>query len=268
MERPFGYVSHLIIVEDAMLGLQGKVAVVTGGGSGLGREFCLELAKEGVRVVAADVNTAGAEETARLVTDAGGEAMAVEANVANAASVQAMVAAVLERFGAIDILINNAGLVGELKRVHEVSEESWDRVLSVDLTGVFLCSKYILPNMLERKRGVIINIASVSAFLASNTGVEYTAAKHGVAGLTKQLAYEYGHDGIRAVGVGPGVIETPLTEDWTREGGPFHQLTMDAPAGRYGRPIDIARVVCFLASDEASFMHGHTIPVDGGSIIR
>lgn len=251
-----------------MQGLQGKVAVVTGGGSGLGREFCVELAKEGVRVVAADVNRAGAEETVGLVEGDGGEAIALDLDVADAASVQAMVGAVLERFGAIDVLVNNAGLVGELVRVHEVSEESWDRVMSVDLKGVFLCSKYTIPTMLERGKGVIINIASVSAFLASNTGSEYTAAKHGVAGLTKQLAYEYGHDGIRAVAIGPGVIETPLTKEWTKEGGPFHELTMQAPAGRYGRPIDIARVVCFLASDEADFMHGHTIPVDGGSIIR
>ncbi|MHB1225297.1 MAG: SDR family NAD(P)-dependent oxidoreductase [Gemmatimonadaceae bacterium] len=251
-----------------MEGLKGRIAIVTGGGSGLGREFCIELSREGVRVVAADVDVEGAEETARMVADAGGEAMVVEADVADATSVQAMVAAVVERFGTIDILVNNAGLVGELKRVHEVSEESWDRVHSVDLKGVFLCSKHVLPTMLEKKKGVIINIASASAFIASNTGVEYTAAKHGVAGLTKQLAFEYGHDGIRAIGVGPGVIETPLTKDWTSEGGPFHELTMAAPAGRYGRPIDIARVVCFLASDEAAFMHGHTIPVDGGSIIR
>jgi NAD(P)-dependent dehydrogenase (short-subunit alcohol dehydrogenase family) len=149
-----------------------------------------------------------------------------------------------------------------------VSEESWDRIMAVDMKGVFLCSKAAIPIMLGHGGGVIINIASVSGFLASATGVEYTAAKHGVVGLTKQIAYDYGHDGIRAVGIGPGVIETPLTAEWTREGGPFHELTMDAPAGRYGRPIDIARVVCFLASDEASFMHGHTFPIDGGSIIR
>lgn len=251
-----------------MRGLQDKVAVVTGGGSGLGREFCVELAKEGARVVAADVDEAGAHGTVELVADAGGDGFAVSADVSDAASVQAMVDAVVERHGTIDVLVNNAGLVGEMGRVHEVSEESWDRVMNVDLKGVFLCSKHVLPTMLSAGSGVIINIASVSAFLASKTGVEYTAAKHGVAGLTKQLAYEYGHDGIRAVGIGPGVIETPLTKDWTREGGPFHELTMEAPAGRYGRPIDIARVVCFLASDEADFMHGHTIPVDGGSIIR
>jgi 3-oxoacyl-[acyl-carrier protein] reductase len=251
-----------------MQGLKGKVAIITGAGSGLGREFAIQLAKEGVKIVVADVNEAGASETVKLVTDTGGMAFEHTTDVTKTKSVQAMIAATVERFGAIDILVNNAGLVGELKRVHEVSEESWDRVLNVDLKGVFLCSKYALPKMLEQKKGVIINVASVSAFLASNTGSEYTSAKHGVAGLTKQLAYEYGHDGIRAVAVGPGVIETPLTKDWTCEGGPFHELTMEAPAGRYGRPIDVARLVVFLASDEASFMHGHTIPIDGGSIIR
>ena len=251
-----------------MQGLDGKIAVVTGGGSGLGREFCIELSKEGATVVAADVDSASADETIGLVQGTGGDAMALQVDVANAASAEALVDAVLDRYGRIDVLVNNAGVVGEMGRVHEVSEESWDRVMSVDLKGVFLCSKFAIPAMLQQGKGVIINIASVSAFLASNTGCEYTAAKHGVAGFTKQLAYEYGHDGIRAVAIGPGVIETPLTKDWTREGGPFHELTMEAPAGRYGRPIDIARVLCFLASDEADFMHGHTIPVDGGSIIR
>lgn len=251
-----------------MRGLDKKIVIVTGGGSGLGREFSIELAKEGARIVVADVNRKGADDTVKLVTDAGGEALATETDVARASSVEAMVKATLERFGTIDVLVNNAGLVGELKRVHEVSEASWDRVMNVDLKGVFLCSKYVIPTMLAKKKGVIINIASVSAFLASNTGSEYTSAKHGVAGFTKQLAYEYGHDGIRCVGIGPGVIETPLTADWTREGGPFHELTMQAPAGRYGRPIDIARAVVFLASDEADFFHGHTFPIDGGSIIR
>lgn len=251
-----------------MQGLEGKVAVITGGGSGLGRAFSVELAREGVRVAIPDVDLDGAKETERTVTEAGGQAFALEADVADSASVQRMVADVVNRFGTIDILVNNAGLVGELLPVHEVSEESWDRVMGVDLKGVFLCSKYVIPTMLEAGKGVIINIASVSGFLASRTGVEYTAAKHGVTGLTKQTAYDYGHRGIRCVGVGPGVIETPLTKDWTCEGGPFHELTMDAPAGRYGKPIDVARLVVYLASDEADFMHGHTIPIDGGSIVR
>ena len=251
-----------------MRGLPGKVAVITGGGSGLGRAFAVELAAEQVKVAVPDVDLEGAQETARLVTEAGGEAFALEADVSDSASVQRMVEQVLGRFGTIDVLVNNAGVVGELLPVHEVSEESWDRVMGVDLRGVFLCSKYTIPTMLAAGKGVIINIASVSGFLASRTGVEYTAAKHGVTGLTKQLAYDYGHLGIRCVGVGPGVIETPLTKDWTCEGGPFHELTMEAPAGRYGRPIDVARLVVYLASDEADFMHGHTIPIDGGSIVR
>ena len=251
-----------------MQGLAGKVVINTGAGSGLGRESAIELAKEGSRIAVADVNLAGAQETVATITAAGGDAFALEADVSNSASVQKMIAGVLDHFGTIDILVNNAGVVGQLLPVHEVTEESWDFVMGVDMKGVFLCSKYAIPTMLAKGKGVIINIASVSGFLASATGVEYTAAKHGVTGLTKQLAYDYGHKGIRSIAIGPGVIETPLTADWTCEGGPFHDLTMDAPAGRYGRPIDVARLVVFLASDEADFMHGHTIPIDGGSIIR
>ncbi len=251
-----------------MKGLSGKVVLITGAGSGLGRESAVELASEGSRIAVMDVNLEGAAETVARITGAGGVAFAVQGDVADSTSVQATVATVLDHFGTIDILVNNAGVVGELKPVHEVSEESWDFVMGVDMKGVFLCSKYVIPTMLAKGKGVIINIASVSGFLASATGVEYTSAKHGVTGLTKQLAYDYGHQGIRAIAIAPGVIETPLTKDWTCEGGPFHQLTMDAPAGRYGQPIDVARLVCFLASDEADFMHGHTIPIDGGSIIR
>jgi len=251
-----------------MQGLAGKVVIITGAGSGLGRESAIELAKEGSRIAVADVNLAGAQETVATITAAGGDAFALEADVSNSASVQKMIAGFLDHFGTIDILVNNAGVVGQLLPVHEVTEESWDFVMGVDMKGVFLCSKYAIPTMLAKGKGVIINIASVSGFLASATGVEYTSAKHGVTGLTKQLAYDYGHKGIRSIAIGPGVIETPLTSEWTCEGGPFHELTMEAPAGRYGRAIDVARLVVFLASDEADFMHGHTIPIDGGSIIR
>ena len=248
--------------------LTDRVVIVTGAGSGLGRAFSLDLAEEGARVVVADIDVPGAEETVGLVTGQGGQAVAIEADVSDAASVAGMVEQALAAFGTVDVLINNAGLVGETLPTHEVSESSFDQVMAVDVKGVFLSSKAVIPTMLASGRGVIINIASVSGFIASATGVEYTAAKHAVVGLTKQLAYEYGHQGIRAVGVGPGVIETPLTAEWTQEGGPFHDLTTSAPAGRYGRPVDIARFVSFLASDDASFMHGHTYPVDGGSIIR
>lgn len=245
-----------------------RIVLITGAGSGLGRAAALQIAGEGGAIAVADINLSSAEETVAEIAQAGGEAHAIEVDVSSSPSVQAMVSEAMNRFGRIDVLVNNAGVVGELKPLHEVSEESWDFVQGVDMKGVFLCSKYVIPIMLEQGKGVIVNIASVSGFLASMTGVEYTAAKHGVTGLTKQTAYDYGHSGIRAVGIGPGVIETPLTADWTCEGGPFHELTMEAPAGRYGRPEDVARLVAFLASDEADFMHGHTIPIDGGSIIR
>lgn len=251
-----------------MQGLAGKVVVITGAGQGLGREMALELAKEGCKVLVADINRPGADETVALVTAAGGSAVAADVDVSSAASAEAMINAAISAFGTVDILINNAGVVGELLPTAEVSESSWDFVMGVDVKGVFLCSKYAIPVMLAKGRGVIINIASVSGFLASRTGVEYTTAKHAVVGFTKQVAYDYGHQGIRCVAIGPGVIETPLTAEWTREGGPFHELTMEAPAGRYGRPIDVARLVVFLASDDADFLHGHTIPIDGGSIIR
>lgn len=245
-----------------------RVVLITGAGSGLGRAAALELAKEGAVIASVDISAETAQETVGLIEALSGKAAAFEADVSNSLSVQSMVSGVLSAFGRIDVLVNNAGVVGELKPLHEVSEESWDFVQGVDMKGVFLCSKYVIPSMLAQGKGVIVNIASVSGFLASRTGVEYTAAKHGVTGLTKQTAYDYGHLGIRAVGIGPGVIETPLTAEWTCEGGPFHELTMEAPAGRYGRPEDVAKLVAFLASDDADFMHGHTIPIDGGSIIR
>lgn len=250
-----------------MQGLRNKVAVITGAGSGLGREFCLELAAEGVKVVATDVNKPGADETVRMIQEKDGVAISLKMDVTNPSEIKQMVDVTIDQFGSLDILCNNAGMVGELVPLHEVSIESWDRVMNVDLKGVFLVSKFVIPQMLKQKKGVIINVASASAFIASKTGAEYTSAKHGVAGLTKQTAYEYGHKGIRAVAIAPGVIETPLTKEMTKPGGIFHELTMNAPAGRYGRPTDVARLVVFLASEEADFIHGHSIPVDGGSTI-
>ncbi len=251
-----------------MQGLAQKVCLITGAGSGLGRASALALAGYGSRLAVADINAESAQETVSMIESAGGQGTAIHVDVSDSASVQSMVEAVESAYGGIDILVNNAGVVGELKPLHEVSEESWDFVQSVDMKGVFLCSKFTIPGMLARGKGVIINVASVSGFIASKTGVEYTAAKHGVTGLTKQTAYDYGHQGIRAVGIGPGVIETPLTAEWTCEGGPFHELTTEAPAGRYGLASDVAKLVCFLASDDADFIHGHTIPIDGGSVIR
>ncbi|MBC9003002.1 SDR family NAD(P)-dependent oxidoreductase [Micromonospora aurantiaca (nom. illeg.)] len=259
-----------------MRGLTDKVVLVTGGGfspdqvgSGLGMSMCVELAAEGAKVVVSDLSLERAEATVTRVKEAGGDAVAVAADVTDEDSVRAMVSAALDAYGHIDVLVNNAGVFGAYVPLLEIENSQWDRVMEVDLKGVFLATKATLPHMLERGKGVVINVSSASGVVASEVGAEYTTAKHGVIGLTKQIAYDYGHQGIRAVGIGPGVIKTAafegaeITSDF-----PFYDLTMQAPAGRYGEPHEIARAVCFLASDDASFIHGHTIPVDGGSPIR
>ncbi|MBQ1046414.1 MULTISPECIES: SDR family NAD(P)-dependent oxidoreductase [unclassified Micromonospora] len=259
-----------------MRGLTDKVVLVTGGGfspdqvgSGLGMSMCVELAAEGAKVVVSDLSLERAEATVTRVKEAGGDAVAVASDVTDEDSVRAMVSAALDAYGRIDVLVNNAGVFGAYVPLLEIENSQWDRVMEVDLKGVFLATKATLPHMLERGKGVVINVSSASGLVASEVGAEYTTAKHGVIGLTKQIAYDYGHKGIRAVGIGPGVIKTAafegaeITSDF-----PFYDLTMQAPAGRYGEPHEIARAVCFLASDDASFIHGHTIPVDGGSPIR
>src|SRR5690606_5535729 len=259
-----------------MRGLRDKVVLVTGGGHGreqagssLGQAMCVELAKEGAKIVVADLTQDRAEATAEEVRAEGGEALALPVDVVDEASVKEMVDAALAHFGRIDVLVNNAGVFGAYVPLLEIETSQWETVMDVDLKGVFLVTKAVLPSMLERGEGVVINVSSASGLVASEVGAEYTTAKHGAIGRTTQTSYDYGHQGIRAVGIGPGVIKTAafegaeITPDF-----PFYDLTMQAPAGRYGEVIEIARAVCFLASDDASFIHGHTIPVDGGSPTR
>lgn len=247
--------------------LKDKVAIITGGGSGIGREMCVLFAAEGAKVVVADIDVDAAEETVDIICERGDQARSVMVDVTDNALIEQMVVTTLEQYGTIDILCNNAGIGGDLSPAAEASEAVWDRVIAVNLKSVFMISRRVIPEMLKRGGGVIINTASAAGLIASAAGCDYTASKHGVIGLTKQLAYEYGQKGIRVNAVCPGVIDTNHTAGMLGVDGPFHDLTMRAPAGRYGKATEVAALALFLASDEASFMHGCAVPIEGGSTI-
>jgi NAD(P)-dependent dehydrogenase (short-subunit alcohol dehydrogenase family) len=243
--------------------LADRVVLVTGGGSGIGRAIAERFAREGARIVVADRNAAGAEETTARIAAAGAEALAVEADVANAAAVAAMVARANERFGRVDVLINNAGLsAGD--DILTFDETTWDLNLDVVLKSVFLCSKAVLPGMLERRWGVILNIASVNGL--TGIGEEaYSAAKAGMVNLTQNMAVKYGARGVRVNCIAPGTIRTPIWQPRVaRDPQVFERLARWYPLGRVGEPEDVASAALFLASDEAAWITGVVLPVDGG----
>jgi meso-butanediol dehydrogenase/(S,S)-butanediol dehydrogenase/diacetyl reductase len=243
--------------------LPDTVALVTGGGSGIGRAICERFAHEGAKIVAADRYLERAEETAARIRSAGGEAIGVRVDVADKAAVDAMVEQAVAAYGRVDALVNNAGIsVGD--DILTIDEPTWDLNLSVVLKSVFLCSKAVLPGMLERRRGVILNIASVNGLWA--VGEEpYSAAKAGMINLTQNMAVKYGDRGVRVNCIAPGTIRTPI---WgarvAKDPRVFDKLARWYPLGRVGEPDDVANAALFLASDEASWITGVTLPVDGG----
>jgi meso-butanediol dehydrogenase / (S,S)-butanediol dehydrogenase / diacetyl reductase len=243
--------------------LADTVALVTGGGSGIGRAICERFARESAVVVAADRYLDRAEETARLIVDAGGTALGVEADVANGEAVTAMADRVHAEYGRVDVLVNNAGLsVGD--DILTIDEATWDLNLNVVLKSVFLCSKAVLPGMLERKRGAIINIASVNGLWG--VGEEaYAAAKAGMVNLTQNMAMKYGDRHVRVNCIAPGTIRTPIWgERVAKDPQVFERLSRWYPLGRVGEPDDVAHAALFLASDEAAWITGVVLPVDGG----
>ena len=247
--------------------LDGKTALVTGGGSGIGRAASLAYANDGARVVVVDVNVEGGEETIQQIKESGGEAILVHADVSNPKDTQAMVDQAVEAFGSLDCAFNNAGISGGRDRLltADYREDDWDRVLSINLKGVWLCMKSEIPQMLKQGGGAIVNTASIAGLAGLSGTVAYVAAKHGATGLTKAAAVEYATSGIRVNAVCPGYIQTPLVQPIFQENdGMEERVASRHPMGRLGEPEEIAQAVLWLSSDKAAFVTGHNMPVDGG----
>ena len=246
--------------------MKGRVALVTGAGSGIGRATSLVFAREGAKVMAVDLAEGPMQETVDLIVGGGGEASGMTADVSKADEVQRMVSETVSRFGRIDAAFNNAGIhTGTRIPFHEYPEDEWDRVIGVNLKGVWLCIKYELPQMLVQGGGAIVNTSSVAGLVASSGTSAYTASKHGVAGLTKSAAIDYARQGIRVNAVAPGVIMTPMMDLIMESNNtPQDELHNDQPIGRMGKPEEIAEVVVWLCTDAASYVTGHVFPIDGG----
>lgn len=243
--------------------LKDKVAVVTGTAQGLGRTFCLRLAEEGAKILAADINLAGAEETVRQIRDKGLEAFAIKVDVTKEEDVQSMVDEAAARFGGIDILLNNAAIYYGLQRkpFYDIDATEFDRVLAVNIKGIWMASKAVYPAMRQRGKGKIINISSETFFTGSNGFVHYVASKGGAIGLTRAIAREVGQDNICVNAIAPGFTATEASAGLASLD--KYDVSKNC-IKRLGQPDDVAGVVVFLASDESDFISGQTILVDGG----
>jgi NAD(P)-dependent dehydrogenase (short-subunit alcohol dehydrogenase family) len=255
------------IIMEASMKLKGKAAMITGGGSGIGRATARLFAQAGARVAIADINSAGGEETRGLITAEEGEAFFVHADVAKVSDAESLIRTVVERFGRLDIVVNNAGV--ELpKSLLDTSEEDWERVITIDLKGVYFVSKYAVAEMVKCGGGAIVNISSGAGILGFPMMTAYCAAKGGVVALTRAIAIEYARQGIRVNCICPGVVDTPMSR-WFFSSLPNPEevrrhFEAQTPVGRFAAPEEIAQTILFLASDDASFLTGTVIPVDGG----
>ena len=248
----------------------GKVALVTGASSGIGRATAIAFSRQGAKVVAADVATEGGEETVGIIQDSGGDAIFVKADVSQANQVESLIKTAVGSYGRVDCAHNNAGIEGAVAQTHEYLEDAWDSVMSINLKGVWLCMKYEIPQMLSQGNGAIVNTASVAGLVGIPGQPAYVASKHGVNGLTKVAALENAARGIRVNSVCPGVIHTPMIDRFVSMSS-YHDeesIVSMEPVGRMGTPEEIAEAVVWLCSDSASFVTGHNMSVDGGFVAQ
>jgi len=243
--------------------LEGKVALITGAGSGIGRASAERFAAEGARVAVVDLK--GAEGTVAAIEAAGGEALALATDIGDEEAVTAMAEVALERFGKVDVLMNNAGTLDDYLPAAEMPTEVWDRVLAVNLYAHFFTSRALLPQMVERGAGAIVNVSSTAGLNGGNGGAAYTTSKHAVIGFTRQLCFDYARKGIRCNVLCPGAVETGMTKEiFASPDAAVMEAVESAPIGRWAQPDELASAALFLASDEASFVNGAVYVVDGG----
>ncbi len=250
--------------------LNGKVALVTGGGSGIGRASALAFAREGARVVVADVNDEGGQATVEAIKRSGVDAAFVRADVTQRADVEAMIDKTIDIYGQLDCALNNAGIEGSVGvSIADYAEDDWDRVIDINLKGVWLCMKYEIARMLEHGGGTIVNTASIAGLVGGTFGSAYFASKHGVVGLTKAAAVEYGQANIRVNAVCPGVIRTEMADRLMQDNEDVETaVTSLHPMGRLGTAEEVAETVMWLSSNEASFVTGQALAIDGGYVAK
>ena len=250
--------------------MDGKVALVTGGGSGIGKATALAFAKEGARVVVSDVDVDSGGVTVQDIEAAGGHAIFIKADVSKSSDVQAMIEKTIEAYGQLDCAFNNAGIEGSVGvPIAEADEEIWDRVIDINLKGVWLCMKYELAQMVKQGGGTIVNTASVAGLVGGGFGAAYYASKHGVVGLSKAAAVEYGNSGIRVNAVCPGVIRTSMADRLIKDDQYIENaVTSLHPLGRLGTADEVAETVVWLCSDSSSFVTGQALAVDGGFVAQ